>query len=167
MSETLIGKRSSYDFFDPETYQVFVREGQKITPEIAEKLRRMGVDPSQVVEEFVEWMASGKKKQVTAWARIEEGQGEFLVNGKEAYEYFPSRRQVDETLRPFGIANLDPKRYDIQVKVDGSKPEYKRHRRAIAFAIAGTLVCRANSDKSLVEALQRQGYPHSCYDILS
>ena len=162
MSEILIGKKASYDFFDPNTYKLFVRKGETITPQTAEKLRQIGVRPSQVVEELVEWMAIGKKKRVKAWARIEEGQGKFLVNGKEAHEYFP----LDEILSPFRIANLDPKRYDIHVKVDGSIPKYKKHRRAIAFAVAGALVCMANNDKFLIEALERQGYRHFCYRIM-
>lgn len=164
-----IGKKASYDFFDPTDYKLFLRKGDTITPEIVEKLEQIGARPSQVVEELVEWMAMSKevKHEVRAWARIEEGEGKFLVNGKEAHGYFPFRRQLGEVLASLKIADLDPKHYDIRVKVDGSSPEHKRHRRAIAFAIAGALVCLTDNDSSLVSALDSKGYRHFCYSILS
>lgn len=173
MSEILIGRKSSYDFFDPNDYKLFLRKGEMITPKIAERLKQMGIRPSFVIEGLVEWMAMGEKKgkskkgKVKAWARVEVGEGKFLINNKEANEYFPSIKLLDEILTPLKIANLEPQNHDIYVKVEGSSPKYNKHRRAIAFALAGALVCMANNDKSLIEALERQGYRHFCYRILS
>jgi len=166
MAEILVGKKSSYDFFDSDTYRLFLRSGQKITPKVAEKLEKMGIRSSQVIEDLTVWMATGKKKQVVAWARIEAGEGKFLINGVQAHEYFASQQQLDEILTPFRIAGLDSADHDIQVKVEGSKAKHKRHRRAITAAIAGTLVCSADRDKSLVSALEREGYRRFCYHIL-
>ena len=166
MAEILVEKKSSYDFFDSDTYRLFLRRGQKITPKVAEKLQQVGIRSSLVVEDLIVWMAIGKKKQVVAWARIEAGEGRFLINGVEAHEYFVSQQQLDEILTPFRIAGLDPAGHDIRVKVKGSKAKHNRHRRAIAVAIAGALVCSADRDKSLVAALEREGYRRFCYHIL-
>ena len=166
MFSILIGHKSSHDFFDPNDFGLFLRRGQKITPKVAEKLEKMGIRSSQVVEDLIVWMATGKKKQVVAWARVGAGEGKFLINGVEAHEHFVSQQQLDEVLTPFRIAGLDTADHDIRVKVEGSEAKHKRHRRAITVAIAGALVCSADRDKSLVAALEREGYRRFCYHIL-
>ena len=166
MSEIVLGRKSSYDYFDVDTYRLFLRKGQRITLKVVEKLDQMGIHPSQVIEDLIVWMATGKKKQVMAWAIVEAGEGKFLINGVEAHEYFVSQQQLDEVLTPFRIAGLDTADHDIRVKVEGSEAKHKRHRRAITVAIAGALVCSADRDKSLVAALEREGYRRFCYHIL-
>lgn len=169
MFESLIGEESSYDFFDPNTYELFLRKGDEISPKIAEELKQMDIRPSQVIEELVEWMAMSKevKHEVKAWARIEEeGEGKFLVNGKQARGYFSDKKDLGKVLEPLEIADLEQEHYDIHVKVDGSSPEHRRHLRAIAFAIAGAIVCMKDNDSSLAEALDSQGYRDFCYHIV-
>jgi small subunit ribosomal protein S9 len=63
--------------------------------------------------------AVGRRKESTARVRVMGGSGRFIVNDKEAADYFPRVGDLHDILRAFAAVGQDAKKYDITVKVNG------------------------------------------------
>ncbi len=60
----------------------------------------------------------GRRKESSARVRISTGNGAFVVNEKQAAEYFPRFGDVDRILEPLRLVEMDGK-LDISVLVAG------------------------------------------------
>ncbi|CAN5685604.1 30S ribosomal protein S9 [soil metagenome] len=64
--------------------------------------------------------ALGRRKSATARVRLQNGKGNFVINGKNVKEYFDNNKQFLHTLAlPFSVVDLDTSKYDISVVVSG------------------------------------------------
>ncbi|MCB0755267.1 MAG: 30S ribosomal protein S9 [Flavobacteriales bacterium] len=79
----------------------------------------------------------GRRKTSVARVYMKSGKGNFVVNGKEAKEYFPTSLLQDTIRRPFHVLELDGK-YDVKVNVSGGGITGQAE--AISLAIARALV---------------------------
>jgi len=61
----------------------------------------------------------GRRKESTARVRIANGSGKFLVNEKEADQYFTRMGDMHEIMLPLSATGQDRSSYDITVKVNG------------------------------------------------
>jgi small subunit ribosomal protein S9 len=78
----------------------------------------------------------GRRKTSTARLYIEEGSGQFLVNGKDIEEHFNTKARVNIARLPLEVTELDGK-YDIKVTVRGGG--VTGHAGAISLALARAL----------------------------
>lgn len=63
--------------------------------------------------------ALGRRKSVTARARLMSGKGSITINGKSAEDYFAnSKSLLNELQKPFSLLELNDK-YDVTVVVSG------------------------------------------------
>lgn len=69
-----------------------------------------------MAEEYYEGI--GRRKESSARVRISTGNGAFVVNEKQAAEYFPRYGDVDRILEPMKLTELEGK-LDISVLVSG------------------------------------------------
>lgn len=64
--------------------------------------------------------ALGRRKSATARVRLQNGKGNFSVNGKSFGEYFAeSKLYHHDVIKPFTVLELDPAKYDISVLAAG------------------------------------------------
>lgn len=61
----------------------------------------------------------GRRKESTARVRVMSGAGKFVVNNKEAAEYFTREGDLADVLRAFAAAGQARESYDISVVVTG------------------------------------------------
>ena len=61
----------------------------------------------------------GRRKESTARVRIASGSGVFMVNDKQAGEYFTRLGDLEAILAPLAATGQDLKTYDISVLVKG------------------------------------------------
>lgn len=61
----------------------------------------------------------GRRKESTARVRIMPGSGKFIVNDRDAQEYFPRVGDLETILKPFMAANQDRNTFDVSVLVKG------------------------------------------------
>jgi small subunit ribosomal protein S9 len=61
----------------------------------------------------------GRRKESTARVRVMSGAGKFVVNNKEAAEYFTREGDIDNILRAFAAIGQARETYDISVVVTG------------------------------------------------
>ncbi len=61
----------------------------------------------------------GRRKESTARVRVMSGSGKFLVNEKEAQDYFTRQGDIQTTLAGFDAVGQDRSGYDISVLVNG------------------------------------------------
>ena len=61
----------------------------------------------------------GRRKEATARVRLMTGNGKFIVNDKQAEEYFTRLGDMEEILAPMNTAGQDRNSYDITVLVKG------------------------------------------------
>ncbi|MCX6646611.1 MAG: 30S ribosomal protein S9 [bacterium] len=80
---------------------------------------------------------TGKRKCAIARVRIARGSGKVLVNGVEAKDYFPRKKQLDDALMPFEILGK-PGDFDVIAKVHGGG--VAGHADALKLGIARALV---------------------------
>lgn len=65
--------------------------------------------------------ALGRRKSATARVRLQGGKGELKINDKDASEYFDgSKSLLSEIKKPFTVLELDPDKFAISARVDGS-----------------------------------------------
>lgn len=60
----------------------------------------------------------GRRKTSSARVRIMSGNGQFIINNKQAIEFFPRLGDIDKILRPLHAVEMEGK-LDISVKVKG------------------------------------------------
>lgn len=86
----------------------------------------------------------GRRKSSTAQVRLQTGKGSFVINGKEAKEYFSHAKPLHHVLtRPFGAVDLESGKFDISVVVKGGGLTGQAE--AIQLGIAKALV-KMNED---------------------
>lgn len=61
----------------------------------------------------------GRRKASAARVRVTPGSGKFVVNDKEAKEFFTRIGDMEDILRPFSAVGQSPASYDVSVKVEG------------------------------------------------
>lgn len=61
----------------------------------------------------------GRRKEGTARVRLMSGTGKFIVNDKEAAEFFTRLGDMENILRPLAVVGQDRASYDITVVVNG------------------------------------------------
>ena len=61
----------------------------------------------------------GRRKESTARVRVMSGAGKFVVNSKEAADYFTREGDMDNILLAFGAVGQATEGYDISVVVTG------------------------------------------------
>lgn len=61
----------------------------------------------------------GRRKEATARVRVSSGSGKFIVNEKEAMQYFTRLGDLNDIMLPLRAAGEEPTAYDISVLVKG------------------------------------------------
>jgi small subunit ribosomal protein S9 len=61
----------------------------------------------------------GRRKESTARVRIVQGDGQFIVNGKELKDYFPRMGDAASILEPFESTGENQSQYNVSVIVKG------------------------------------------------
>ena len=61
----------------------------------------------------------GRRKEATARVRVSSGSGKFMVNEKDAPQYFTRLGDINDILMPLQAAGQDAAGYDITVLVKG------------------------------------------------
>jgi len=93
--------------------------------------------------------ALGRRKSVTARARVMNGKGSITINGKSADDYFAnSKSLLNELQKPFTVLELNNK-YDVTVMVSGGGMSGQAG--AIRLAIAKALVVMNEDFKSTLK----------------
>jgi small subunit ribosomal protein S9 len=93
--------------------------------------------------------ALGRRKSVTARARVMNGKGAITINGKAADDYFAnSKSLLNELQKPFTVLELNNK-YDVTVVVSGGGMSGQAG--AIRLAIAKALVVMNEDFKSTLK----------------
>jgi len=83
--------------------------------------------------------ALGRRKSATARVRLTSTKGTFVINGKEAGQYFDASKNMQfELMRPFNVLELDPAKFTISAKVAGGG--HASQVDAIRLAIAKALI---------------------------
>ena len=93
----------------------------------------------------------GRRKASVARLYINEGKGNFVINGKDYKEYFPLETLQFKIHQPFKVVELDGK-YDIKVNVHGGGINGQAD--AIKLAIARSL-CEIDAENR--PALKAEG----------
>ena len=65
-----------------------------------------------------DFTGTGRRKSAVARVRIREGTGDFLVNGREAKEFFPRLQDQLDIVEPLKTLEIEG-RYDVIVRVNG------------------------------------------------
>ena len=61
----------------------------------------------------------GRRKEGTARVRVADGTGKFVVNGKNAADFFTRPGDMQAILTPLATIGHEPSAYDISVVVNG------------------------------------------------
>ncbi len=81
----------------------------------------------------------GRRKSATARVRLQSGKGNIVINSKPAAEYFEnSKTLLAELVRPFGVLEIEPTKFDVSVVVSGGG--HAGQADAIRLGIAKSLV---------------------------
>ncbi len=95
--------------------------------------------------------ALGRRKTAVARVYVKAGKGAFIVNGKDAKEYFPTSLLQDTIQRPFNVLEVVGK-YDVKVNVSGGGITGQAE--AISLGISRALV---KEDETVKPALKKVG----------
>jgi len=99
--------------------------------------------------------ALGRRKSVTARARVMNGKGSITINGKTAEDYFSnSKSLLNELQKPFTVLELNNK-YDVTIVVSGGGMSGQAG--AIRLAIAKALVVMNEDYKSSLKRAELLG----------
>ena len=99
--------------------------------------------------------ALGRRKSVTARARVMNGKGSITINGKTAEDYFSnSKSLLNEIQKPFTVLELNNK-YDVTIVVSGGCMSGQAG--AIRLAIAKALVVMNEDYKSALKRAELLG----------
>ena len=99
--------------------------------------------------------ALGRRKSVTARARVMNGKGSITINGKTAEDYFSnSKSLLNEIQKPFTVLELNNK-YDVTIVVSGGGMSGQAG--AIRLAIAKALVVMKEDYKSPLKRAELLG----------
>ena len=95
----------------------------------------------------------GRRKESTARVRLMSGSGRFMVNEKEAQDYFTRLGDLQAILAPLASVGQNPATYDITVKVEGGGVTGQTS--AVQLGMARALV-KINADWN--SAMRKGGY---------
>jgi small subunit ribosomal protein S9 len=95
----------------------------------------------------------GRRKESTARVRVMSGSGRFIVNDKNAEDYFPRVGDMQMVLSPIEAASENPTQLDITVVVKGGGVTGQTE--AVRLGIARALV-KMNPD--LHSAMRKGGF---------
>jgi small subunit ribosomal protein S9 len=95
----------------------------------------------------------GRRKESTARVRLMSGSGRFIVNDKDAQDYFTRLGDLQALLAPLASVGQNPASYDITVKVEGGGVTGQTS--AVQLGIARALV-KINADWN--SAMRKGGY---------
>ena len=95
----------------------------------------------------------GRRKESTARVRLMSGSGRFIVNDKEAQDYFTRLGDLQAILAPLASVGQNPATYDITVKVEGGGVTGQTS--AVQLGMARALV-KINADWN--SAMRKGGY---------
>ena len=95
----------------------------------------------------------GRRKESTARVRLMSGSGKFVVNDKEAQDYFTRLGDLQAILAPLASVGQNPTSYDITVKVEGGGVTGQTS--AVQLGMARALV-KLNADWN--SAMRKGGY---------
>lgn len=95
----------------------------------------------------------GRRKESTARVRLMSGSGKFIVNDKEAQDYFTRLGDLQAILAPLASVGQNPATYDITVKVEGGGVTGQTS--AVQLGMARALV-KINADWN--SAMRKGGY---------
>ena len=99
--------------------------------------------------------ALGRRKSVTARARVMNGKGSITINGKTAEDYFSnSKSLLNEIQKPFTVLELNNK-YDVTIVVSGGGMSGQAG--AIRLAIAKARVVMNEDYKSTLKRAELLG----------
>ena len=99
--------------------------------------------------------ALGRRKSVTARARVMNGKGSITINGKTAEDYISnSKSLLNELQKPFTVLELNNK-YDVTIVVSGGGMSGQAG--AIRLAIAKALVVMNEDYKSTLKRAELLG----------
>lgn len=80
----------------------------------------------------------GRRKESRARVRLMGGSGKFIVNQKEAAQYFPRLGDLDDILLAFKACGQDAGQYDVSVTVTGGGTSGQSN--AVRLGLARALV---------------------------
>jgi small subunit ribosomal protein S9 len=95
----------------------------------------------------------GRRKESTARVRLMSGSGRFIVNDKDAQDYFTRLGDLQALLAPLASVGQNPASYDITVKVEGGGVTGQTS--AVQLGIARALV-KINAEWN--SAMRKGGY---------
>ena len=98
-----------------------------------------------------DFTGTGRRKSAVARVRIREGSGDFLINGREAKEFFPREQDQLDINEPLKATELEG-RYDVIVRVNGGGLTGQAG--AVRLGLARALVA---SNEELRHTLHEQG----------
>lgn len=106
--------------------------------------------PKKPVAPYV--FAVGRRKSAVARLKLErEGTGEFVVNGREAGQYFPTIQHLSTIARPLAVMGLE-KKVNVRAAVTGGGVAAQAS--AVSLAMSRALV---KSDPATKAVLKKQG----------
>ncbi|HLR09139.1 MAG TPA: 30S ribosomal protein S9 [Bacillota bacterium] len=100
----------------------------------------------------VQYYGTGRRKRSTARVRLVPGNGRFVVNGRDAKDYFPYETQLSIMKQPLAVTETEGV-YDVLVNVRGGG--FTGQAGAIRHGIARALL-EANPD--FRKTLKAEGY---------
>ena len=165
--DALVGRKAKGDYYDPQTWEVFLQAGDVMSRAVVDRLDVLGLAAAEaelqglsVDEEAIQrWLGWGRNKSAIAKAVLQPGSGELTVNGQPVWEYF---REAPNKAQGFlrRLLEMDEVKHilvqmDVIVYVEGSSSDSMRQAKSVAHAIARAL---AKYDNRLKEMLKRAGF---------
>jgi len=152
MWDALVGRKAKGDYYDPHTWEVFLRVGEVMDQAIVDRLDVWGLAAAEAGlqglsvgdEGLGRWTGWGRYKSAIARAVLRPGSGELRVNGQPVWEYFkgaPNKaKSFLRRLLEMVMVKQVLMRMEVIVRVEGSSPVTMRQTKAVAHAIARALM---------------------------
>jgi ribosomal protein S9 len=165
--QTLLGRSALADYYDYDTFEVFVRRGQLLNQVQLDLLDAHDLATTEAslhglslaALEGPRWVGWGIYKNATARATLREGNGILRINGQLRGPYFKEASPKSRKFLSNLLNNLEVKQWlgqlDVLIQVHGSSPAAKRQINAVAHAVANGL---ANLDREVGRRLVQAGY---------
>lgn len=166
----LIAHAARADYFDPNTWEVFVQKGQALTPSHIERLERLGLaqtesqlhppplPPPPPPVAPVRHRFKGSYKHPRATAVLETAPGSITVNGAPLWDFFAGKSPAiqDYLHQFFDLREVKSAlaRTSIVVIVARSSGVTIHHAKAVVYSIARALM---NSDIRFESVCRKYG----------
>lgn len=165
--DALLGQIAKGDYYDPDTWEVFLRAGDRMDQAAVDRLDLLGLASTEAElqgllpgeQSAPQWIGWGRHKSAVAQVVLRAGSGELRVNGQALSEYFsksPGKaKEFLQRLLTLEAVKQILEEMEVIIQVQGSGPESSRQARAVAHALARALV---NYDSHLKTQLERHGF---------